>query len=230
MKMDKKVILKFSGILIGLFLLTTVIIFFLYPYLNEHGYEEAVESVQTIQNSGQIQGETERDLAGQRAADENRNSGQMNETPQMQDAEIISMTEEFQQNFGVRDTCINDSDELLLAKIDSLEQANRNYESELARLNEQLIVAREAAEENAAMEDREGELLTEESQMSQEEFFDRTKSLLNLDREELAPIVAELSKEEIVRLYNGGGTIQREKLLRSLEPERAAEIMKEIML
>jgi hypothetical protein len=229
--MDKKVILKFSGILIGLFLLTTVTVFFLYPHLNEEGYEEAVESVQTLQNSGPVQGAADQEQVDEGSIDENTDSSQVNERPQMQDAEIISMREELQQNFSVRDTCINDNNELLLARIDSLEEVNRSYESELAALNEQLIVAREAAaEQNTTTEDRESELLAEDSQMSQEEFFDRTKSLLNLDREELAPIVAELSKQEIVRLYNGGGTIQREKLLRSLEPERAAEIMKEIML
>lgn len=222
MKMDKKVILKFSGILIGLFLLTTVTVFFLYPHLNEEGYEEAVESVQTLQNSGPVQGAADQEQVDEGSIDENTDSSQVNERPQMQDAEIISMREELQQNFSVRDTCINNNNELLLARIDSLEEVNRSYESELAALNEQLIVARGAAAEQNTT--------TEDSQMSQEEFFDRTKSLLNLDREELAPIVAELSKQEIVRLYNGGGTIQREKLLRSLEPERAAEIMKEIML
>jgi hypothetical protein len=220
--MDKKVILKFSGILIGLFLLTTVTVFFLYPHLNEEGYEEAVESVQTLQNSGPVQGAADQEQVDEGSIDENTDSSQVNERPQMQDAEIISMREELQQNFSVRDTCINNNNELLLARIDSLEEVNRSYESELAALNEQLIVARGAAAEQNTT--------TEDSQMSQEEFFDRTKSLLNLDREELAPIVAELSKQEIVRLYNGGGTIQREKLLRSLEPERAAEIMKEIML
>ena len=63
-----------------------------------------------------------------------------------------------------------------------------------------------------------------------EKFSDRIKSLLNLDEEELAPIVDKMNKDQLVRLYQGGGSIQREKLLRSLKPERAAELMQKIML
>jgi len=63
-----------------------------------------------------------------------------------------------------------------------------------------------------------------------EDFSDRIKSLLNLDEEELAPIVDKMNRDQLVRLYQGGGSIQREKLLRALKPERAAELIQKIML
>ncbi|MDG5766746.1 hypothetical protein QA596_04640 [Balneolales bacterium ANBcel1] len=66
--------------------------------------------------------------------------------------------------------------------------------------------------------------------MSDEEFGERVKSLLNLDEEELAPIIREMDDGQLVRLYQSGGTIQREKLLRSLSPQRAAKLMSEVML
>lgn len=62
------------------------------------------------------------------------------------------------------------------------------------------------------------------------EFFEKIKSLLSLDEEELAPIVNQLSNEQLILLYNGGGNLQKEKLLRALSPERAAAIITEIML
>ena len=66
--------------------------------------------------------------------------------------------------------------------------------------------------------------------MDDEEFGERVKSLLNLDEEELRPIVSEMDDGQLVRLYQSGGTIQREKLLRSLSPQRAADLMSEVML
>jgi hypothetical protein len=57
----------------------------------------------------------------------------------------------------------------------------------------------------------------------------RVNSLLNLDEEELGPIIREMSNEELIKLYRVGGNQQREKLLRSLPAARAARIMREIM-
>jgi hypothetical protein len=63
-----------------------------------------------------------------------------------------------------------------------------------------------------------------------EAFADRVKSLLNLDEEELAPILSKLNNDQLTRLYRSAGNIQREKLLRSLNPDRAARLMESIML
>lgn len=64
----------------------------------------------------------------------------------------------------------------------------------------------------------------------QEAFADRVKSLLNLDEEELAPILSRLNNDQLIKLYRSAGNIQREKLLRSLNPDRAARLMESIML
>ena len=67
-------------------------------------------------------------------------------------------------------------------------------------------------------------------ELSKEEFAQRVKSLLNLEEDDLAPILERMTNEQLVRLYNGGGTIQREKILRSLNSDKAAKLMTEIML
>lgn len=64
----------------------------------------------------------------------------------------------------------------------------------------------------------------------EEAFADRVKSLLNLDEEELGPILSKLNNDQLTRLYRSAGNIQREKLLRSLNPDRAAKLMESIML
>ena len=66
--------------------------------------------------------------------------------------------------------------------------------------------------------------------LAQEKFGERIKSLLNLDNEDLTPIVNEMTDRQLVQLYNGGSSIQRKKLLRSLDPKRAAKLMTEVML
>ncbi|MBO6586853.1 MAG: hypothetical protein JJ953_12165 [Gracilimonas sp.] len=67
-------------------------------------------------------------------------------------------------------------------------------------------------------------------ELSKEEFAQRIKSLLNLEEDDLGPILEKMTNEQLVRLYNGGGTIQREKILRSLNSDKAAKLMTEIML
>lgn len=56
-----------------------------------------------------------------------------------------------------------------------------------------------------------------------------SKSLLNLDEAALAPIVNLLEDEKLVALYQSASNLQREKLLRSLKPEKAANILKKVM-
>jgi len=70
----------------------------------------------------------------------------------------------------------------------------------------------------------------ENNELDPAEFTERVKSLLNLEEDELGPILKNMTKGQIVRLYNGGGTIQRQKILRSMEADKAAELMTEIML
>lgn len=66
--------------------------------------------------------------------------------------------------------------------------------------------------------------------MNDEALSERVKSLLNLDEEELAEIVKHLDESQLLMLYRYSGNIQREKLLRSLAPDRAAKLMRTVML
>lgn len=112
----------------------------------------------------------------------------------------------------------------LIQAIDSLTRANEELREEIQEWEnmEDFFQLAENKEQSGGQE----ELVFLES----EDFSERVKSLLNLDEEELAPIVRELDNHQLVRLYRHGGNIQREKLLRSLEPSRAASLMREVML
>lgn len=65
--------------------------------------------------------------------------------------------------------------------------------------------------------------------LQKEEFEDKVKTLLSLDEDDLIPILEQLNEEQIVLLYEVGTTMQKRKLLRSLNPDRAAKLITEIM-
>lgn len=227
--MERSAILKRTGIAFGSFIVITVVMFFLYPYLNKEKYDEIVSGT----------GSSDEMSVYEKPSDNAGDGG-------------IRLGKEFEY--------LNDQIEYykkeqsrLLAVIDSLESSSeemrRDYEQQITELLEQKANAESFAEQNTPQQNTTpqqeqpqqpaaqaqfiadaGNVGVEMNQDEQEEFFNKVKSFLNLDEEELAPIVSNLDNEELVRLYKGGGTIQREKLLRSLKPERAAEIMKVIML
>lgn len=93
-----------------------------------------------------------------------------------------------------------------LAQIDSLE-------SHIEQMNQEQTVA--VNEENPQVETKNLE--------------DVSRSLLNLDEESLTPIVNLLDNNQLVGLYNSASNMQRAKLLRSLKPDKAATILKEVM-
>lgn len=55
------------------------------------------------------------------------------------------------------------------------------------------------------------------------------KSVLNLDEDALSPIVNKLSYSELLVLYKKASSMQKEKLLKSLNSDKAAEILKKVM-
>jgi len=93
---------------------------------------------------------------------------------------------------------------LLSAKIDGLETSSTN----------QVINVNRDAAVNAG----------------EEEFKDRVKSLLNLEENEMAPILEKMTGEQLLRLYREAGNTQREKILRALNSDRAARLITEVML
>lgn len=112
---------------------------------------------------------------------------------------------------------LRNREDLLLIRIDSLQEANGSLREELENMADKIIESQQETVQNSVI-------------AANEEFAERVKSLLNLDEEELGPIIERMSKEQLVRLYREGGNIQREKILRSLQPDRAAELIQEVML
>ena len=192
--------LKMAAWLVGFFLMLLVAAFFLYPFLNEERYQEM------------------------RAQFEEEYLGGFSD-PVLLDIE----SEELESRISE----LEEDREIYRRQRDSLEAERDSLVQETQRLQEELdryIAEREELEERA------GPLLADEGgdgmqvALMEEEFSERVKSLLNLDEEELSPIVNQLSTEQLLQLYQGAGSIQRESLLRSLSPERAAELMTEVML
>ena len=58
---------------------------------------------------------------------------------------------------------------------------------------------------------------------------EHNRSLLNLDDEELRPILSQLNEREIQAIYVDASNMQREKLLRNLTPARAARLLSAII-
>ena len=74
-----------------------------------------------------------------------------------------------------------------------------------------------------------GENTEGEGEISDEKFAENVKSLLDLDVENLTPILSNMSDKQLVRIFEAGSGLQRKKLLRSLESDRAAKLMTEVL-
>lgn len=192
--------LKIAGIFFGVFLVVQIAVFIAYPYLNEDGFRDVQE----------------------RYEEANKDEGSFGGDREFISGEFESLDDRIRSFY--------EKEEKLEGKLDSLMALNDELRSEIEELkqsNEEMSSGSgDGAEEVAA------EFVTaaDEGSKNREDFSERVKSLLNLDEEDLGPIVNQLSNEQLVQLYYGAGSIQREKLLRSLKSERAAEIMKKIML
>ena len=99
----------------------------------------------------------------------------------------------------------------LKMEVDSLTQVNDSLEQQLAQKGDAAVSG-----EN-------------DSEISEEEFSENVKSLLDLDVESLTPILSKMSDEKLERIFKAGSGLQRKKLLRSLEPGRAAKLMTEVL-
>jgi hypothetical protein len=69
----------------------------------------------------------------------------------------------------------------------------------------------------------------EDKQQHSASVKDASKSLLSLEENSLGPIVNLLDEDQLINLYKHGSTRQREKLLRTLDPKKAAAILKRVM-
>lgn len=104
--------------------------------------------------------------------------------------------------------------------LDSVRTVNDSLKKELEELS--AVRQQDEGKENAGA-------LADKKKEEEEEFKENIKSFLSLDDEDLAPIINQMSDAQLVRLYKGGNSLHRKKLLRTLESKRAAELMTEVM-
>lgn len=212
--MDKSVLLKITGILIASFLAITLVTFFLFPYLNEQKYEQI--HTERLQSSVDEQVFTDVDL--------------MPESNISGTGRFAYLQQELLRQKQENQRWENSVDSVLAIQY-SVEQERDSLFTELENLKEKIeqgggLIAgnRQDADSGDDVE------MVAAADEPTEEFSERVKSLLNLDEEELKPIANQMTQDELVRIYRHSGNIQREKLLRSLNAERAAKLMREIML
>ena len=187
--------------------------YFAYPYLNNNKYNKVVEKYQHIKPA-------------------------VNDDEPLLIDEADSLGEQFGEQVDMTErTDIFKKERIrLMKKIDSLQSANQNLKKKLEKKDksESLDKSKSTDNKDRLNNQNSGVVLVskkaKDDKTDQETFSEMVKSLLNLDEQQLSPIVNKLSKEQLIRLYKGAGTIQREKLLRSLDPDRAAKLMTEIML
>lgn len=199
--MNKAAILKLAGFILVPFLVMLIATYFLYPYLNEGKYEEIVQSNQ--------------DEFGQPLGLEDTTMFNAQDT-------LIALTS--------TDSLVTDSitivDSLTVNEWKQLKEESAKNLAEIVSMQmliDSLQIANKKLEEEKT-------LMLAEAETNSEDFLQKVKSLLNLEEDELSPILSKMSNEQLVRLYKSGGTIQREKILRSLNSDRAASLMSEIML
>lgn len=207
--MDTKQIAIYAGGFLGSFLVLLAIMYLIYPYLHPEQAEEIASEYS--------------ELSGNSFDAESY-------SPEAVDALNRQITN-------------------LQTTVDSLNSRNSNYEQTIdslegrvgeltATLEERNTQQTELAE--AASPGEEGDPVNLDSgdprqvseqvtEASREELEAISKSLLRMDEDALSPIVNLLEDQQLISLYNTGSSLQREKLLRALEPEKAAEILKKVM-
>ncbi len=109
-----------------------------------------------------------------------------------------------------------------IALIDSLFQVSMQLEDELLAINSAIPEINSTG--NTAFSNNVDALFEKDPKVEE-----ITKSLMRLDEEELRMILSPLSESNLIQIYNTASNSQREKLLRSLEPLKAASILKRIM-
>lgn len=227
--MNKTVILKIAGFIVIPFLVMLAGIFFLYPKINEDKYEEIVQEFELKQEE-QLQSMAS-DLPT------------VHYEPRRTASTGGTMNRPTPQNSLVQQNSIATIDSALFQRPDSLVQKDSLYKQLLLKADKNIQnleqnelrlhgVIDSLYAELDRLEMKVDSLENTESEVdnvNNEEFAVRIKSLLNLEDDELSPILENLNTDQIVKLYYAGGTIQRQKILRALEAKKAAEIMTEIM-
>ena len=128
------------------------------------------------------------------------------------------------------------ADSLALIEADQLERAQKmNIATKIDSLERLVYVLSARLEGLAEREIRQQQNNSQQqiastAELEEEAFKDRVKSLLNLEENEMAPILEKMTSQQLVRLYREAGNTQREKILRALNSDRAARLITEVML
>jgi len=205
--MKKKVLIILAAI-VGSFLAFLVLFYFLYPHLNEEKFEQVVSELNEEKTTKTDQNQYRYDETVYDELNEVDEYDELPNNPELLMAEQNSLQDSIDSLQQKRDLLLNELDELSHS-VDSVKSLKTTENSADVQLNA----------DNTA----------ENTDEAREEFSERVKSLLNLEEEQLSPIVRQLSDEQLIRLYDSAGNIQREKLLRSLSADRAAKLMERIM-
>ncbi|SMO81610.1 hypothetical protein [Gracilimonas mengyeensis] len=226
--MDKLTLLKILGVLVGLFLVSLITVYFLYPKINEDKYEKVVSDFEKQKQQEEYQSFYRPPRPKLNQVEDSSYAGPCYPGyPQDEFAAGYDSASAGMDSLRMVNTrpevrlipvpgVMGAEEQRLTGLVDSLQQVIAGLETELSSKEEEFLAVQ-------------AELAEMEEEMDPAEFSDRVKSLLNLDEDELAPILEKMSQEQLVRLYFGGGTIQREKILRSLKSDKAAKLMTEIM-
>lgn len=198
--MNKGAIVKIAGFLVVPILLMLVITYLLYPMLNEDRYDLIVRTNGTLVDSVLLDSLARLDSLAA--------------------ADSLETLERFKN--GELVVTIEDTE--WANKVDSLTRLVYVLNARLEGLEAAANIPKQE-EEPQAQED-----FTTTADLDDEAFKDRVKSLLNLEENEMAPILEKMTSQQLVRLYREAGNTQREKILRALNSDRAARLITEIML
>jgi transcriptional regulator of heat shock response len=194
--MNKGKIVKIAGFLVIPIVLMLVVVYLLYPMINEDKYDLIIRTNGMMYDSLALDSLTKIDSLI------SIDSMHVADSPNLDTPKTI----EVQKNPNI------------VTKIDSLERMIYLLTTRLEGLEMKEKMSKVPQQSNNSDNDYE------------EAFKDRVKSLLNLEEDEMAPILDKMTSKQLVRLYKEAGNTQREKILRALKSDQAARLITEVML
>jgi len=202
-----RIILMILGFIVAFFLFL-VLSFYLYPVFNSNtGQQAAVE----VPEDGPGYYEFDYIKFGPAAV-----------------RELQARIEELEEELAGVDRGENDQ----LATIDSLHRVTVRKDQRIAEL-EARLEGTEQGGANTRFASSGGSLFgsgsSDNSLEGDQKLQNISKSLLNLDEDELGPILNRLSDAQLVKLYENSSNIRRAKLMRSLDPGKAALLLRRVM-
>lgn len=202
--MSKGAIVKIAGFLVVPILIMLVVVYLLYPMINSDRYDLIVRTNGTMVDSLALDSLARIDSIA--TADS---------LAQLEKLTSAQYAMDLDKKWSTKVDSLERMVYLLSARLEGIQSA-----SDLRNQNNEP----EASGDEPAKEPSTDELLSDEA------FKDRVKSLLNLEEDELAPILEKMTSNQLVRLYSEAGNTQREKILRALKSDRAARLITEVML